>query len=71
MAKYSVTKKIKREFAKKDTLTLDEIHSILSQDKELEYVMPNLRHRIRNNPYGMKKKGDLELIDKATYKIVK
>ena len=70
MHKPRVTSKIKKEFAKKDTLTLNELYSILSQDDELKKVIPNLKHRIRSSIYMLKKNETLELIDKGTYKII-
>ncbi|MCJ8306549.1 MAG: hypothetical protein HRU07_05810 [Nitrosopumilus sp.] len=66
----SVTNKIKKEFRKKDILTLDEIYSILFQDEELKAIGPNLKHRIRSSIYMLKKNATLELIDKGTYKII-
>lgn len=67
----SITNRIKKEFEKKDTLTLHEIYSILSQYEEVEHISSKMKHKIRGSIYNMKKGGDLELIDKATYKIVK
>lgn len=67
----SITNRIKKEFEKKDTLTLHEIYSILSQYEEVEYISSNLKHKIRGSIHSMKKRGDLEQIDKAIYKIVK
>lgn len=65
----SVTDKIMTEFAKKETIRLDELYSILSKDDELEPIRHALKHRIRSSVYNLKKQGRLELISKSTYRI--
>ncbi len=64
-----ISNKVKREFSKKNTLTLDELYQTLSKDTALEYVMPHLKHRIRSCLYALKKQGIIELVDKATYQL--
>jgi len=67
----SITNRIRKEFEKKDILTLHEIYFILSQYQEVERISSHLKHKIRGSIHSMKKSGKLEQIDKATYKIIK
>ena len=71
MSKSTLAEKIQKEFIKKDILTLNEIYITLSQDMELKVLTPIIKHSVRSSIYSMKKSGKIELIDKATYKIIK
>ena len=67
----SLTNKIRKEFTKKDTVTLPELYFTLEQDEELEHLRTHLKHRIRSSLYHLKKNNKIKLTGEGTYQLVK
>ncbi len=67
----SLTNKIRKEFIKKDIVTLAELYFIIEQDEGIEHPRIHLKHKIRSSLFSLKKIGKIKLIGEGTYQLVK
>ena len=62
-------KRVKDEFMKNKTQTLEELYDTLSKNPEVSLEGTVLKHRIRSAIYGLKQANNVELVSKATYTV--
>ena len=60
-------KRVKDEFMKNKTRTLEELYDTLSENPEVSLEGTVLKHRIRSAIYGLKQSNKVKHVSKAQY----